>query len=460
MSDLQAAARPGGRGARSTPTLQRDFSLQPDPLPVPARTLCPGWTRGAGPTRWTCSRWWSRSSRTRTSSSTSSSTRSKGRDGGGAEGAGRVEYAERMEELDKLEHPEAAARTSSTGRSTPSPPSTPGSGHENIRPKSVARDMPGAVRHLQRLRAGVRAAAERGASAPLPLRRVQDAGPDRPRVLPRRVRWRKRCRACGRTVRESRLQPGRRVGAAAASRKPPSPRAAAARGPQGPTHEGHSPRRIRSELHRLLKAVADRAWDARLACLAPGPGLDSGVTEARGGAPISLRTSASSSHLSARRPSMAVVRPTGPVAGRLARKILAPTARRTGCSTVARRLALTPTPRPLPDAFPPLAHPSASGSTGGSRHATRCQTHLSRICLRRPPWILEVSAAWALCGVPRRQPRFPAAPHHLRSCRSASHPGSPRPTAKTPLRATSTSPSPSGRRYGLTGPNGGREDHS
>ncbi len=52
-----------------------------------------------------------------------------------------IEYDQRMEELEKLEYPKPNREFIYSAPSTPSPPGIPWVGEENIRPKSIAREM-------------------------------------------------------------------------------------------------------------------------------------------------------------------------------------------------------------------------------------------------------------------------------------------------------------------------------
>ena len=103
-------------------------------------------------------------------------------------------------------------------------------------------------------------------------------------------------------------------------------------GPQGSAAKAVSAR-IRSELHRLLKALADRAWEDALACLAPGQDWTAETLEAEL-APYFAAHERIVLTPEARRPTMAVVRQDAPVAGKPARRSSPPMARPTGCWTV------------------------------------------------------------------------------------------------------------------------------
>src|SRR5262249_60955103 len=93
-------------------------------------------------------------------------------------------------------------------------------------------------------------------------------------------------------------------------------------GPVGPTAKEISAR-IRSELHRLLKAVAEKAWDDVLACLATGQDwtADSLAAEAE---PYFAANERIVLTPEARRPSMAGVRSAAPGPREARPQILSP----------------------------------------------------------------------------------------------------------------------------------------
>jgi hypothetical protein len=90
----------------------------------------------------------------------------------------------------------------------------------------------------------------------------------------------------------------------------------------GPTAREISAR-IRSELHRFLKAVAEKAWDDALACLAPGHEWTAGSLAAEA-EPYFAANERIVLTPEARRPSMAVVRSDSPGQWEARQKILAP----------------------------------------------------------------------------------------------------------------------------------------
>ncbi|HET6981423.1 MAG TPA: DUF3516 domain-containing protein, partial [Myxococcaceae bacterium] len=93
-------------------------------------------------------------------------------------------------------------------------------------------------------------------------------------------------------------------------------------GPVGPTPREISAR-IRSDLHRLLKAVAEKAWDDALGCLAPGHDwtAESLAAEAE---PYFAAHDRIVLTPEARRPSMVVVRSDAPGHWEARQKILSP----------------------------------------------------------------------------------------------------------------------------------------
>src|SRR5262249_55078329 len=177
-----------------------------------------------------------------------------------------VEYAERMEELEKLEYPKPL-RDFVYGTFDAFALKHPWVGHENIRPKSVARDM---LERFATFNDYVRQY-ELQRSEGVLLRYLSDAYKTLAQTVPESFRdeaLEEALQSLRRTVREAdsslideweRLQRPDAV----------QVQAATSGGPVGPTAKEISAR-IRSELHRLLKAVAEKAWDEALGCLAPG----------------------------------------------------------------------------------------------------------------------------------------------------------------------------------------------
>ena len=230
-----------------------------------------------------------------------------------------VEYAERMEELEKLEHPKPL-RDFVYGTFDAFALKHPWVGHENIRPKSVARDM---LERFATFGDYVREY-ELQRSEGVLLRYLSDAYKTLAQTVPESYRdeaVEEALQSLRRTVREAdsslideweRLQqPG-----AGPARATPSG------GPVGPTAREVSAR-IRSELHRLLKAIAEKAWDDALACLAPGHGWTAESLAAETASYFSAHERIVLTP-EARRPSMAVVRSDAPGRWEARQKILSP----------------------------------------------------------------------------------------------------------------------------------------
>ena len=100
-----------------------------------------------------------------------------------------VEYDERMAELEKLEYPKPN-REFIYGSFNLFAEKHPWIRLENIRPKSIARDMLEQVMSVPGVRARVRPRTERGRAPSLPVRRLQDARADRAAVGAGRARGR------------------------------------------------------------------------------------------------------------------------------------------------------------------------------------------------------------------------------------------------------------------------------
>ena len=118
------------------------------------------------------------------------------------------------------------------------------------------------------------------------------------------------------------LEPDRRVGAAPAAggrTRRPGDSLRRPGGSDGPGDLGADP----IELHRLLKAIAEKAWDDALACLAPGHGW---TAESLASETASYFAAHERIVLipEARRPSMAVVRSDAPGRWEARQKILSP----------------------------------------------------------------------------------------------------------------------------------------
>jgi superfamily II RNA helicase len=230
-----------------------------------------------------------------------------------------VEYAERMEELEKLEYPKPL-RDFVYGTFDAFALKHPWVGHENIRPKSVARDM---LERFATFNDYVREY-ELQRSEGVLLRYLSDAYKTLAQTVPESYRddaVDEALQSLRRTVREAdsslideweRLQrpetaPSQPI--SLGGLVGPSPRELAAR--------------IRSELHRLLKAIAEKAWDDALACLAPGHDWTAESIAAEA-SPYFAAHKRIVLTPEARRPSMAVVRSDAPGRWEARQKILSP----------------------------------------------------------------------------------------------------------------------------------------
>jgi superfamily II RNA helicase len=230
-----------------------------------------------------------------------------------------VEYAQRMEELDKLEHPQPL-REFIDGTFDAFATKHPWVGHENIRPKSVARDM---LERFATFNDYVREY-ELQRSEGVLLRYLSDAYKTLAQTVPESYRDEalgEALQSLRRTVREadsSLLDEWERL------QQPEAPQSQAAEGggPQGPSEKAVGAR-IRSELHRLLKAIADQAWEDALACLAPGHEWTAESLEAEA-APYFAAHEQIVLTPEARKPSMAVVRPASGGVWEARQKILDP----------------------------------------------------------------------------------------------------------------------------------------
>ena len=111
----------------------------------------------------------------------------------------------------------------------------------------------------------------------------------------------------------------------------------------GPTAREISAR-IRSELHRLLKAIAEKDWEGALALLAPGSDWTAESLAAEA-APYFAAHERIVLTPEARRPSMAVVRSDAPGHWEARQKILAPD----GEADWMLDCSVTLPPGPLPD---------------------------------------------------------------------------------------------------------------
>jgi len=215
-------------------------------------------------------------------------------------------------------------------------------GHENIRPKSIARDM---LERFATFNDYVREY-ELQRSEGVLLRYLTDAYKTLQQTVPESYRDEaldEALQSLRRTVREadsSLLDEWERLQHPDAAPTKP----VATGGPPGP-----SPReiaaRVRAELLRLLKAIAEKAWDDALACLAPGHEWTAESLAAEA-APCFAANDRIVLTPDARRPSMAMVRSDAPGHWEARQKILTPD----GEADWMLDCSVTLAPGPLPDA--------------------------------------------------------------------------------------------------------------
>ena len=224
-----------------------------------------------------------------------------------------------MEELEKLEHPKPL-RDFVYGTFDAFALKHPWVGHQNIRPKSIARDM---LERFTTFNDYVRQY-ELQRSEGVLLRYLSDAYKTLAQTVPESYRdeaVEEALQSLRRTVREadsSLIDEWERL-----QRTDTTPvQTAGSGGPVGPTAREISAR-IRSELHRLLKAIAEKAWDDVLACLAPGHEwtAESLAAEAERYFGTNERIILTPE---ARKPSMAVVRSDTPGHWEARQKLLSP----------------------------------------------------------------------------------------------------------------------------------------
>ena len=187
------------------------------------------------------------------------------------------EYDERMAELEHVEYPKPNAEfVYATFNAFAAHPPL---GRPGEHPAEVGGPGDGRAGHVvQRLRPGVRAAAERGRAPALPLRGLQDAGADRARDLPRRGPGGRGGLPAHHRPRR-RLEPRRRVGAHALRPGPGSPGRPRAPPPAAPafaldpaTNLRGFTARVRAELHRLLGALGRRSYEEAATLVRQRPG--------------------------------------------------------------------------------------------------------------------------------------------------------------------------------------------
>jgi hypothetical protein len=245
-----------------------------------------------------------------------------------------------MAELEKLEYPKPL-RAFVYGTFDAFALKHPWVGQQNIRPKSVARDM---LERFATFNDYVRQY-ELQRSEGVLLRYLSDAYKTLAQTVPESYRdeaVEEALQSLRRTVREadsSLIDEWERLQQPQAG----SVQAAPTGGPVGPTPRAISAR-IRSELHRLLKAISEKAWEDALGCLAPGHGwtVESLAAEAE---PYFAAHERIVLTPEARRPSMAVVRENAPGRWEARQKILSPD----GEADWMLDCSVTVEPGPLPD---------------------------------------------------------------------------------------------------------------
>jgi hypothetical protein len=245
-----------------------------------------------------------------------------------------------MEELEKLEYPKPL-RDFVYGTFDAFALKHPWVGHANIRPKSVARDM---LERFATFNDYVRQY-ELQRSEGVLLRYLSDAYKTLAQTVPESYRdeaVEEALQSLRRTVREadsSLIDEWERLQRPEAAPGQP----AGTGGPVGPTAREISAR-VRSELHRLLKAVAEKAWDDALACLAPGHEWTAELLASEA-EPYFAAHERIVLTPEARRPSMAVVRSVSPGHWEARQKILSPD----GQADWMLDCSVTLPPGPLPE---------------------------------------------------------------------------------------------------------------
>ncbi|HMK73732.1 MAG TPA: DUF3516 domain-containing protein, partial [Myxococcaceae bacterium] len=229
-----------------------------------------------------------------------------------------VEYEERMKELEKVDHPKPLADFI-YGTFDAFAAQHPWVGQENVRPKSIARDM------LERFCSFADYVREYdlGRSEGVLLRFLSQAYKALVQTVPESYRTEEleelmaALRQALADVDSSLLDEWERLqlpeGVAAEAGPPP---------PAAPSQRAVVAR-LRAELHRLLGALAARAWDEALAGLAPGHPWTAGELEAEM-APYFAEHGRVVLTPEARRPHLSLVRPVGPRSWEAKQRILDP----------------------------------------------------------------------------------------------------------------------------------------
>jgi superfamily II RNA helicase len=229
-----------------------------------------------------------------------------------------VEYDERIKELDKVDHPKPLAEFI-YGTFDSFSAAHPWVGQENIRPKSIVRDM------LERFCsfADYVREYELQRSEGVLLRYLSQAYKTLLQTVPEAYRTDEleeliaALRQALQDVDSSLLDEWERLQLppGVVPDTPPHP-------PPAPTRKAVVAR-LRAELHRLLRALGTRAWDEALAALAPGHGWTAAELDAQM-APYFAEHVQVVLTPAARRPDLSVVKPVGPRTWEAQQRILDP----------------------------------------------------------------------------------------------------------------------------------------
>ncbi|MGO9765194.1 MAG: DEAD/DEAH box helicase [Myxococcaceae bacterium] len=229
-----------------------------------------------------------------------------------------VEYAERLAELEKVDYPKPLADFI-YGTFDSFSALHPWVGQENIRPKSIARDM---LERFCSFADYVREYELQRSEGAL-LRYLTDAYKTLVQTVPESYRTEEleelmaALRQSLRDVDSSLLDEWERL------QLPPGVTAEAQpKGPVAPTQRAVKAR-LRAELHRLLRALATRAWEEALAALAPGHAWTAADLEAEM-APYFAEHPSVLLTPEARRPDQSFLKPVGPRSWEARQRLLDP----------------------------------------------------------------------------------------------------------------------------------------
>jgi superfamily II RNA helicase len=229
-----------------------------------------------------------------------------------------VEYDERMKELDKVDHPKPLADFI-YGTFDSFAAAHPWVGQENIRPKSIARDM---LERFCSFGDYVREY-ELQRSEGVLLRYLSEAYKTLVQTVPESYRTDEleeliaALRQALKDVDSSLLDEWERL------QLPPGVTPDARPAPPPAPTQKQVVARLRAELHRLLRGVGMRAWDEALAALAPGHGWTAAELEAQM-APYFAEHGQVVLTPEARRPHHSLVKPVGPRSWQVQQRILDP----------------------------------------------------------------------------------------------------------------------------------------